>query len=226
MDTAQSIAIRNRIIGILIRRARLKAGKTQRECAEFLGCSSFIFSQYEQGQKGIGLPQLEALAHLFDVPVASLWDEHHPEIEAALDEPLYLDEITHIRRKILAVQLRQHRQAAGLSQRALGEMVGRSAAVISQYERGNRDIPLAELEVAAEQCDKSLASFLDEETLPLSPAERDRQDLAYLNELPPDVREFVLKPSNALYLRIAMLLSAMKADSLRQIAETILDITY
>lgn len=226
MDTAQSIAIRNRIIGILIRRARSRAGKTQQECAEYLGCSPFIFSQFEQGQKGIGLPQLEALAHLFDVPVASLWDEGHPEPKGADDALPHLEEITQLRRKILAVQLRQCRLAAGLSQRILGEMVGRSAAVISQYERGNRDIPLAELEVAAEQCDRSLASFLDDETLPLSPADQDRQALAYLGEMPPDVREFVLKPSNTLYLRIALLLSAMKADSLRQIAETILDITY
>ena len=67
---------------------------------------------------------------------------------------------------------------------------------------------------------------MDDESLPLSPADRDRKALAYLGEMPPEIREFVLKPSNALYLRIALLLSAMKADSLRQIAETILDITY
>jgi hypothetical protein len=40
------------------------------------------------------------------------------------------------------------------------------------------------------------------------------------------VREFVLKPTNSLYLRIAMLLSDLKADHLRSIAETLLDITY
>ena len=51
------------------------------------------------------------------------------------------------------------------------------------------------------------------------------ESLEPLSELAPDVREFVLKPTNALYLRIAMLLSAMKADSLRQIAEHLLDIT-
>jgi hypothetical protein len=50
--------------------------------------------------------------------------------------------------------------------------------------------------------------------------------VARLEELSPEVREFVLKPTNNLYLRIALLLSAMKADSLRQIAETLLDITY
>jgi hypothetical protein len=80
--------------------------------------------------------------------------------------------------------------------------------------------------LAAEQCGQSLDEFLDDETIPLSNAEQDRQALAALQELPPDVREFVLKPSNALYLRIAMSLSAIKADELRRIAETLLDITY
>jgi hypothetical protein len=47
-----------------------------------------------------------------------------------------------------------------------------------------------------------------------------------VNGLSPEVREFVLKPTNQLYLRIAQLLSTMKADSLREIAETLLDITY
>jgi transcriptional regulator with XRE-family HTH domain len=225
MDTAQSIAIRNRIIGVLVQRARNKAGRTQRECAEFLGCSPFIFSQYEQGQKGIGLPQLEALAYLFDVPIASLWDEQFPEPEEE-EEPPDLGALTQLRGKILAVKLRQCRLAAGLTQRDLGELVGRSAAVISQYERGKRDIPLAELEVAAEQCNRSLANFLDDEALPLSPADRDHEALAYLAEMTPEIREFVLKPSNGLYLRIALLLSGLKADSLRQIAETLLDITY
>ena len=63
MDSSQTIAIRNRIIGILVKRARLGAGKSQRECGEFLGCSPFVFSQYERGRKGMSLPQLEALAY-------------------------------------------------------------------------------------------------------------------------------------------------------------------
>jgi hypothetical protein len=60
----------------------------------------------------------------------------------------------------------------------------------------------------------------------LGQREQLRRVMAQLDALPPDVREFVLNPTNALYLRIAMLLSTMKADHLRQIAETLLDITY
>jgi hypothetical protein len=53
-----------------------------------------------------------------------------------------------------------------------------------------------------------------------------RETAARLHSLPPEVQDFVLNPTNALYLRVAMELSALKADSLRQIAETLLDITY
>jgi transcriptional regulator with XRE-family HTH domain len=226
MDSSQAIAIRNRIIGILVRRARLGAGKSQRECGEFLGCSPYVFGQYERGRKGMSLPQLEALAYYFDVPVASLWDEAYPEPDDPPAESLPVEQMLLLRRKILAIKFRQCRQSAGLTQKQLGEMLVCSADMISQYERGKREIPLAELEIAAKQCGQGFDSFLDDETIPMGQGERERLTLAQLDELPPDVRDFVLRPTNALYLRIAMLLSAMKADSLRQIAETLLDITY
>jgi transcriptional regulator with XRE-family HTH domain len=226
MEAPQAISIRNRIIGILVRRARLKTGRSQRECADFLGCSPWTFGQYEQGRRGLSLPELEALAYLFNVPVASLWDDSSAPPEEPAAEPLPSAQLLLLRRKILAVQFRQCRQTAGLTQRDIGQMLGCSAYIVSQYERGQRAIPLAELELAAEQCGHSLSNFVDEQTIPLSQAERERQTLARLNDLPSEVRDFVLKPTNTLYLRIAMLLSTMKADNLRQIAETILDITY
>jgi transcriptional regulator with XRE-family HTH domain len=226
MDASQAIAIRNRIIGILVKRARLKAGKSQRECAEFLGCSPFMFGQYEIGQRGLALPQLEALAHLFHMPLASLWDETDSIGSEEPAEPLPIAQLMLLRRKVLAIQLRQCRNAAGLTQQELGALLGRSDYIISQYELGRRDIPLAELEIVAEQGNQGLADFMDEQAIPLSQDDQDRQALAQLKELDPQVREFVLKPTNALYMRIALLLSSLKADSLRQIAETILDITY
>ncbi len=226
MEMPHAVSIRNKIIGILVKRARLKAGKSQQVCAEFLGCSTFAFRQYERGQRGLSLPQLEALAYLFDVPVASLWDEEYQQASEPPEEMLPIAQLMALRRRILAVQFRQCRNGVGLTQREIGQLLNCSASVISQYEHGRRDIPLAELEFTAEECGRTLADFLDDQTIPLSQAEQERVTLACLNELPPDVREFVLKPTNVLYLHIAIVLSAMKADSLRQIAETILEITY
>jgi transcriptional regulator with XRE-family HTH domain len=226
MNAMQEISIRNRIIGILIKRSRLKAGNSQRECADLLGCSPSTFSQYERGQKGLSLPQLEALAYLFDVPLANLLNDDQAPPPDPPEDSLPIDQVMMLRRKMLAVQFRQCRHSAGLSQREMAALLGCSAGTVSHYERGQRDIPLAELEIAASRCGQDLADFMDEQIAPLSPAEQERQNLARLNELPPDVRDFVLKPTNELYFRVAILLSALKADSLRQIAETILDITY
>jgi transcriptional regulator with XRE-family HTH domain len=226
MDTVQSIAIRDKIVGILVKRARLEAGKSQRDCAEFLGCSPSTFSQYEQGKRGLSLPQLEALAYWFEVPLDSLWNDGYALPEEQEDEALPMEQLIQLRRKMLAVRFRKCREQADLSQRQMSELLGCSTYLVSQYERGARDIPLAELEVVAEHCGTSLDEFMDDETIPLGPAERQRRMLVRLEELPPDVRDFCLKPTNALYLRIAMQLSVMKADHLRQIAETLLDITY
>jgi transcriptional regulator with XRE-family HTH domain len=221
----QAIAIRNRIIGTLVKRARLKAGKSQRECAELLGCSPFAFSRYEQGRWGLSLSQLEVLARPFKVPLANLWDDSSVPQGEPEEDTATLRQTMLLRRKILAVQFRQCRRAGGLTQKEMGQLIGRSTGIIGRYERGDRDIPLAELEVAAGRCGKALSDFFEAQTVAPIQAEVRLQSLAGLGELPPDVREFVLKPTNALYLRIAMLLSAMKADSLRQIAETLLDIT-
>ena len=226
MESSQTIAIRNKILGILVRRARSAAGKSQRECADVLGCSPGIYRQYEQGRRGFSLPQLEALAYHLDLPLESLRDDGHVRPEPAEADALPLSTVMALRRKMLAVKFRQCRLAAGLSQQDLSQLLGRSTYMVSQYERGVRDIPLAELEMTAERRGYSLADFMDEETIPLGPAEQQRRVLAQLDELPPDVRDFVLNPTNSLYLRIAMLLSTMKADHLRQIAETLLDITY
>ena len=226
MEASQNIAIRNKIIGVLVKRARVKADKSQQECAQFLDCAPSAYRRYEQGKRGFSLPQLESLALLFDVPVASLWDDAYPLPEKTEVDPLPLDQFMLLRRKILAVRLRQVRQSADLSMREMGKALDCSPYMISQYERGAREVPLAELEMAAERCGQTMAEFMDDEAIPLSPAEQRRRMLERLDELPPDMRDFILKPTNTLYLRVAMLASTMEADQLRLIAETLLDITY
>lgn len=226
MDPVQSIALRNRIIGLLVKRARLKAGKSQRDCADYLGCSPFLFTQCEQGRRGLSLPQLEALAHFFGVPLDSLWDESFSPVTPEDTPELPIEQLMAIRRKEIAVYFRQCRQKAELTQEAVAQMLDRSVYIISQYEHGRRDIPLAELEIALEHCGQRLTDLLGEEPLLAAPIDRERETMDRLKELDPEVREFVLKPTNQLYLRIAMILSTLKADQLRRIAELILDITY
>ncbi len=226
MGVPQAVDIRNKIIGTLVRQARLNAGKTQRECAEILGCSPSTFSYYERGHKGLALPEIEALACFLDVPLQALLDSSQAQAQEQEEEPPPLSRLMQVRQKILAVQFRKCREEAGFSQEQMANLLDVSSYRVSQYEAAGRQIPLAELEIAAEHCGRTLLNFVDEGNLPVGRAERDRRMMARLNELSPEVREFVLKPANRPYLRIALSLSAIKTDSLREIAETLLDVTH
>ena len=69
----EKLALRDRIIGLLLRDAREQADKTKRECARALGVSSGTITAYEEGRKSISLPELEVLSYVLDVPVSHFW---------------------------------------------------------------------------------------------------------------------------------------------------------
>ncbi|HID65210.1 MAG TPA: helix-turn-helix domain-containing protein [Anaerolineae bacterium] len=231
MYTREAMAIRSKIIGVLLRNARIKAGKSRKDCAAVLGCSPDTISRFEYGRKDITLPQLEVLAYFFGLPITYFWDKDAiSEEEEEMERPVA--EIMTIRRKIIGVLLRQARLDAGKSQKQCAKALSCSAERVSQYERGQKDIPLPELEALADFLDVPITHFLDEQTAPLS-REAPKGNGAAVSrgvetpaELPPDVRDFISNPTNVLYIRIAMKLSTLSVDALRQIAETLLDITF
>jgi transcriptional regulator with XRE-family HTH domain len=94
---------------------------------------------------------------------------------------------------------------------------------IASYEYGKEDIPFSHLRRLADFLHVPLTYFTDESLL--SHSEKERQMLELLEQMPADVREFVLKPANVLYLRLAMLLSELSVDTLRRLGEGLLDIT-
>jgi transcriptional regulator with XRE-family HTH domain len=218
------MAIRSKIIGVLLRDARIKAGKSRKDCAAVLSCSPYMISQFEYGRKDITLAQLEVLAYFFGLPITYFWDEDAIPEEEEMDRPV--EGIMTLRRKIIGVLLRQARLDAGKSQKQCAEALSCSAGRISQYERGRRGIPLTELEALADFLDVPINHFLDEQTTPISKEAPKGKGVEIFSELPPDVRDFVSNPTNALYIRIAMKLSTLSVDVLRQIAETLLDITF
>jgi len=219
------MVIRSKIIGVLLRSARTRAGKSRRDCAAVLGCSPDTISRFEYGRKDITLPQLEMLAYFLGLPITYFWDEDAIPEEEEMDRSG--DEIMTIRRKIIGVLLRQVRLDAGKSQKQCAKALSCSAGRISLYERGQRDIPLPELEALADFLDVPITHFLDEQTTPLISREAPKgRGVETFAELPPDVRDFVSNPTNVLYIQIAMKLSTLSVDVLRQIAETLLDITF
>ncbi len=220
----EKLALRNRIIGLLLRDARERAEKTKRECAAALGVSVATITAYEEGRKPISLPELEVLAYVLDTPAAHFW-ERTPQLVSEEEVPP-LQEVLALRHRIVGALLRQARLEAGVSQKELADLLGCSARRLSSYEYGERPIPLAELELLAEHLHLSLEYFLDNQEGPVGEWHRQEEAWYRFRELPQEIQEFVVQPINIKYLEVAMKLAGMPAGGLRAIAEGLLDITY
>jgi transcriptional regulator with XRE-family HTH domain len=97
---------------------------------------------------------------------------------------------------------------------------------LARVELGDEQIPLVRLQALADVLGIPFQEFIAEDVIPLTSEERSRRDLQQLGHLSQEVREFILKPINVPYLQVAMNLSQMPAETLRQIASGLLEITY
>jgi transcriptional regulator with XRE-family HTH domain len=250
MLSQERLALRRKIMGALLRNAREQAGKSKKECAEALGCSTAFIGDLEQGKRDISLPQLEILAVLFRTPIEYFWSDGSSVLAVPKPRPAMA---IPLRQRIIGTLLRKARMDAGKTIKECALFLGYSPARISAYEYGQRDIPFFELQSLAEFIGVPITYFLDKDyvsvgesatvspsapaALPVSRPGRDgaavvpgstvgdKQLQQFLN-LPEDIREFVLTPTSVLYLRVAMKLSSLSAETLRGIAEGLLDITF
>jgi transcriptional regulator with XRE-family HTH domain len=218
--------IRNKITGVLLRTARLRAQKSVDQCAAALCCDPAFIVRAEEGQDGLTLPQLESLAEVLDVPLKGLLGEQELPAAPPLPKPLYLQNRMLLRRKVIGVLLRQARRDGDYTLEEMAVQLGCEPDDLARIELGQDPIALTDLQALAETLGLSIDEFVSDDSA--SPpaadlAETSPVDLAHLS---PDLRAFVQKPMNAAYLRIALNLSQMPAETLRQFAAGLLEITY
>lgn len=211
---------RHELLGRLLRRARLAAGLPRKEAAARAGLSPSFLARCERGEASLSLPHLELLSRIYGVPIANLLDDKAvPQTSLPADVQEYLA----IRRKMIGVFLRQARLTRGKTLRECAEAIDYSPEDLATVEFGEADIPLPDLERLAEAVGLPLAHFVDPDLFP--PGDETEAGLPSVGQMPEDVREFIAQPSNVLYIRVAMLLSQLSADTLRKIGEGLLDIT-
>jgi len=220
----EELALRNRIVGVLLRDARGQAGRTKRECADALGVSTSTITAYEEGRKPVSLPELEVLAYVLGTPIAHFWEREAELVTEEKGPPL--QEVLALRQRIVGALLRQIRLEAGISQKELAQVLDCSTSRLSAYEHGERPIPLAELEHVARYLRLPLEHFLDNQEGPVGEWHRQEEVRRRFCELPRAVQEFVARPVNIKYLEVAMKLAQMPAGGMRAIAEGLLEITY
>ena len=223
--TEEETALRRKILGVKVRHARTRAGLGVTEVGQVLGIPTTAVTEIELGQRQVTLPQLEAMALMFNVPVSYFWSNStlkEPDVTFPTREAMAL------RQRIIGALLRQARIEAGRTEHDLANVLGVSAGTIADYEFGREPIPLQELEDITEYFNIPISYFVDDGIKPNLNGHREPtlNEIADFSQLPQEVREFLSNPANLLYVNIAMKLSELSADTLRSLAEGLLEVTY
>ncbi|RME48284.1 MAG: transcriptional regulator [Caldilineae bacterium] len=237
--------LKRKMLGVLMRSVRNRAGLNVQETAALLGLPPETLLACEEGRQEAGLPVLEGLARLANLPVSYFWSETpfpSPEEHAATPRAVA------IRRKMVGIRLRQAREEAGRTPQQVAEFLGCPVEEVTRCEAGQADIPFSRLEALTGLLNVELNYFLNGAKEPSAPPEEvavpeaaapatppappppspaeGAPPAAGLEHLPPDIQAFLQDPTNILYIKLAMRLHNLSADTLRTLAEGILDITY
>lgn len=225
-STGATLPVDKATIAKRIRQTRLRAGLSMDEVGQSIGASADVVANIEAGQHDPSLPQLEVMGLIFNVPITDFWSAETPE--APKQYPT-LDAIN-LRQRIIGILLLQARTETGQSVEDVAKRLNIPAEQLSRYEMGEIEIPLSQLIVLADNFSLSLNHFLDnaiaitDETL--SQQLTALEQLFQFSQLPEDTRDFLANPANLLYLNIAMRLSELSVDTLRGLAEGLLEVTY
>ncbi len=214
------------VVGALMKDARTVRGQSVEACAEAVGLAPAQYEQYEHGHGAPSLPELELLAYFFDVPVSYFWgDQPLSSQPAESRRPLPAADIAALRHRIIGIQLRQARLTAGLTPEALAGELNVTPAAWTAYEIAGEAVPLPVLTAAAARLGLPLEHFVEPRG-PVGEWDVTQRAIERVRQLPPELREFVSRPVNESFLRLAWQLSAMPVDKLRGIAASLLEITY
>lgn len=223
MSPNQAIQLRSKIIGVLLRDARLAAGKSMKEVGQIIGLSGSTISAIERGANSPSLPELELLAFYLDIPITHFWNSEIVSQEPHPSEGLQAEGLLVLRHRTVAAILRQARNEKNLSQKELALRAGISASRIRRYESGETPVPMPELEILAASLGYSTEDFADT-TGPVGEWITSQRAKQQFMELPRNLKEFIADPKSKAYLDLAQRISIISIEKLRTLAESLTDL--
>lgn len=218
MAQDQALKLRTKILGVLLRDARLASGKSMKELGEVIGVSSGTISAVERGSNALSLPELELLSFFLGMPVEHFWTEDIVSEQPHRTQNIESDRLLALRHRTIGAMLRQARTEKNLSQKDLAQRTDISASRIRRYENGETPVPLPELEQLATVLGYNVENFADSSG-PVGDWMTTQKAEAALAELPRNLREFIADPGNRPYLELAHKLSGISTDKLRGLAD-------
>ncbi|MCW5876303.1 MAG: helix-turn-helix transcriptional regulator [Anaerolineales bacterium] len=218
MSEDQALQLRAKILGVLLRGARLSSGKSMKDLGAVIGVSASTLGAIERGESAPSLPELELLAYVLDVPVAHFWSEQLAYTGTLPGPGPEARPLLALRHRSIGAQLRQARSDRGLSQKDLAERTGISASRIRRYENGETPVPLPELEQLAGVLQTPIEAFTDKAG-PIGEWRAAQNARQALEEMPAELQEFVADPQNRPYLDLARRLQAVSLERLAELKD-------
>ncbi len=223
MDFDESYRIRGKMIGVLLRDARVKAGRSLEDCAGLLRTTPNVIESWEFGDDVPSLPQMELLAYYVDVPVSHFWGMD--ALEGIRDEKVSAQqEYIALRNRMIGALLRIAREDLGITLEQIAEESGLPIERINAYEMGELPPPMHELTVLSSIVKKNIPYFLESQSH-LGEWLLLREEWQHFTKLPDEVRRFAANPLNLGFIEIAIMFSQMPADKLRKVGESVLNIS-
>jgi len=215
------MTIRTKKLGVLIRDARQKKGKSLSECAAAIGISEETLEAYEYGERSPSLPELEMLAYYLEIPLDHFWGNETLKKDGKQLDP---KRVTELRQRMIGALIRKARMEAGISPEDFASKSRITVEQLLTYELGEAAVPLPELEMMAQALNTSVREFQDRNG-PTGVWFLQQRLMHDFMDLSPDIQNFVCKPVNRPYLELAVRLSEMQVEKLRAVAEGLLEIT-
>jgi transcriptional regulator with XRE-family HTH domain len=213
---------RAKILAELVQKAREYARRETAECAAALGISTATYEQAEAGEHPFSLPDLEALAMFLNVPMGYFWGSEELADNQATSYKDFID----LRQRVIGVLLKQRRLRTRKSIEDLASELDVDEETIAGYESGNVLIPFLHLEQLSRLLEVAVTHFVDEEHGPLARHEAEQRMLKQFAVMAPELQVFITKPGNESYLETAKKIGDMDVARLRDLAASILDITF
>ena len=221
-DYTESYRLRSKMLGVLLRDARLNAARTIEDCARLLNVPPATVESWEYGDAVPSLPQLELLAYYLDVPVSHFWGQQTLNADKA-QKINAQSEYMQLRDRMIGALMRQAREETGLELTEIAEAAHIPLETLQQYELGEAAIPMSELSVISSLVNRNLDYFL-ETTSYIGELLKIQAEWKRFTDLDPEIREFAANPLNVAFIKIAITFSKMPADELRKAAEGLLEI--
>ncbi len=216
-------ALRDRIVGVLLQDARRAHDLSEQDCASEVGVPLEYYRDWEAGKRSPTLPQLELLAYKIGVPVSYFWNT--TTISAAEPErKVPAEAFTDLRDRVIGTLIRARRLELNLTADALATQSGLSGSQIEAMELARLPVTFATLTTLASALKVPLGYFM-EDTSRIGDWLHTQEEYDRFTDMPDELREWVLQPTNQPFIEIAMKLSKLPVNDLRGVGENILNIT-